>query len=201
MHFWRIKEQKLWVCSAGATILKPFPVLWLFWGSLGIAAVLLISVAMLAGPDPAEWEFAARGGLESKRYGWGDDFRPGELHMANTWQGVFPVRDTGEDEFVGTSPVGSFPTNGYGLYDMTGNVWQWCSEWYRVDAHVEAATQNFCRDPAWPAQSYDPIRTRPTLGQRGLLPLQPLALRKLSPQCAQRLAPPIPVRPIRVFAA
>ena len=104
----------------------------------------------------AEWEFAARGGLESKRYVWGDDFRPGGKHMANTWQGVFPVRDTGEDGFVGTSSVGSFPANGYGLYDMAGNVWQWCSDWYRVDAHIEAASKNVCRDPAGPAQSYDP---------------------------------------------
>jgi formylglycine-generating enzyme required for sulfatase activity len=107
-------------------------------------------------PTEAEWEFAARGGLESKRYVWGDNFRPGGRYMANTWQGTFPVRDTGEDGFVGTSPVGSFPANGYGLSDMAGNVWQWCSDWYRVDAHVEAASKSVCRDPAGPTESYDP---------------------------------------------
>jgi sulfatase modifying factor 1 len=107
-------------------------------------------------PTEAEWEFAARGGLESKRYVWGDEFKPGGKYMANTWQGIFPVRDSGEDGFVGTSPVGSFPANGYGLYDMAGNVWQWCSDWYRVDRNVEAASKNVCRDPGGPAESYDP---------------------------------------------
>ena len=107
-------------------------------------------------PTEAEWEFAARGGLESKRYVWGDEFKPGGKFMANTWQGLFPVRDTGEDGFVGTSPVGSFPANGYGLHDMAGNVWQWCSDWYRVDAHIEAASKNVCRDPRGPTESYDP---------------------------------------------
>jgi sulfatase modifying factor 1 len=107
-------------------------------------------------PTEAEWEFAARGGLESKRYVWGDEFKPGGKHMANTWQGLFPVGDSGEDGFVGTSPVGSFPANGYGLYDMAGNVWQWCSDWYRVDSHIEAASKNVCRDPRGPAESCDP---------------------------------------------
>jgi sulfatase modifying factor 1 len=107
-------------------------------------------------PTEAEWEFAARGGLEAKRYVWGDEFKPSGKYMANTWQGVFPVRDTGEDNFVGTSPVGSFPANGYGLYDMAGNVWQWCSDWYRVDSNIEAASKNVCRNPGGPAESYDP---------------------------------------------
>jgi sulfatase modifying factor 1 len=108
-------------------------------------------------PTEAEWEFAARGGLESKRYVWGDEFKPGGKYMANTWQGLFPVRDTGEDGFVGTSPVGSFPANGYGLYDMAGNVWQWCSDWYRADTNIEAANKNVCRDPRGPPESYDPV--------------------------------------------
>jgi len=107
-------------------------------------------------PTEAEWEFAARGGLEGKRYSWGDEFRPGGKHMANTWQGLFPVTNTGEDGFVGTSPVKSFPPNGYGLYDMAGNVWQWCSDWYRVDAFTELSSQNVCRDTGGPSESWDP---------------------------------------------
>jgi formylglycine-generating enzyme len=107
-------------------------------------------------PTEAEWEFAARGGLEGKRYVWGDEFRPGGKYLANTWQGLFPVTNTAEDGFVGTSPVKSFPPNGYGLYDMAGNVWQWCSDWYRVDAFTELASKNVCRDPAGPNESWDP---------------------------------------------
>ncbi len=107
-------------------------------------------------PTEAEWEFAARGGMESKRYVWGDEFKPGGKYMANTWQGLFPVTNTAEDGFVGTSPVRSFPANGYGLYDMAGNVWQWCSDWYRVDTNIEAASKNVCRDPRRPTESYDP---------------------------------------------
>jgi formylglycine-generating enzyme len=111
-------------------------------------------------PTEAEWEFAARGGLEGKRYAWGDEFRPGGKWMANTWQGMFPVTNTSEDRFAGTSPVKSFPPNGYGLYDMAGNVWQWCSDWYRVDAFTQVATElaskNVCRDTGGPSESWDP---------------------------------------------
>lgn len=76
-------------------------------------------------PIEAEWEFAARGGLEGSAYAWGETFLQDGRHMANTWQGEFPYRDTAEDGFSGTSPVGSYPPGGYGTYDMIGNVWEW----------------------------------------------------------------------------
>jgi formylglycine-generating enzyme required for sulfatase activity len=107
-------------------------------------------------PTEAEWEYAARGGLEGKRFPWGNEFRPGGKHMANTWQGTFPVKDTAEDGFAGTSPVKSYPPNGYGLYDMAGNVWQWCSDWYRADLHALAADKGCCDNPPGPASSFDP---------------------------------------------
>lgn len=81
-------------------------------------------------PTEGEWEFAARGGLEGAEYAWGDELNPDGRHMANTWQGNFPYLNTADDGFDGTSPVGSFPANGYGLHDMAGNVWEWTSDWY-----------------------------------------------------------------------
>jgi formylglycine-generating enzyme required for sulfatase activity len=109
-------------------------------------------------PTEAEWEFASRGGLSGKLYDWGDEFKPGGKWMANTWQGTFPVKDTGEDGFAGLSPVKSFPPNGYGLYDMAGNVWQWCSDWYRPDyfARLKLAGVAVARNPQGPDSSYDP---------------------------------------------
>jgi len=95
-------------------------------------------------PTEAEFEYAERGGLDRKRYAWGETFRPGGKWMANTFQGHFPEKNTGEDGFLATAPVGSFPANGYGLVDMAGNVWEWCSDWYRPDsfASLEGDTRN-----------------------------------------------------------
>lgn len=108
-------------------------------------------------PTEAEWEFAARGGLAGKPFVWGDDFRPQGKWMANTFQGHFPDKDTGEDHYVGITAVARFPANGYGLYDMAGNVWQWTSDWYRPDYYQQlAAAGGVARNPKGPDSPYDP---------------------------------------------
>jgi sulfatase modifying factor 1 len=108
-------------------------------------------------PTEAEWEFAARGGLSGKIYPWGDNFMDGQKPMANTHQGNFPDRDTGEDSFVGAAPVAKFAPNGYGLYDVGGNVWEWVSDWYRPDYYADLAKAGgVARNPTGPTSSFDP---------------------------------------------
>jgi sulfatase modifying factor 1 len=97
-------------------------------------------------PTEAQWEYAARGGLEQKLYPWGDELTPGGEHRCNIWQGEFPHVDTAEDGFAGSCPVDSFPPNPFGLYSITGNVWEWCADWFQTDF-----TTTPLRDPAGPA--------------------------------------------------
>lgn len=107
-------------------------------------------------PTEAEWERAARGGNEKWKYGWGDSFAPAGKRMANTWQGRFPEMVEDEDGYPRIAPVKSFPPNPYGLYDTIGNVWEWCSDWYRPDAYRLDGEVALTVDPKGPSRSYDP---------------------------------------------
>jgi formylglycine-generating enzyme required for sulfatase activity len=106
-------------------------------------------------PTEAEWEFAARGGKAGELYTWGDELSPGGRWMANTFQGRFPGHDLAEDGFAGIAPVAQYPPNGFGLYDMAGNVWEWCSDWYRSDYYVQLSARELSVNPAGPATPYN----------------------------------------------
>ena len=114
-------------------------------------------------PTEAEWEVAARGGLDGAEFAWGGEFAPGGRHMANTWQGEFPYQNLEADGYARTSPVMAFPPNGYGLYDMIGNVWEWTTDWWSTQHEGDAPKA--CCIPENPRGgpedvSYDPCQQR-----------------------------------------
>jgi formylglycine-generating enzyme required for sulfatase activity len=130
------------------------------WPVVHIAFEDAVAYAKWAGkrlPTEAEWEFAARGGLSGKVYPWGDELAPGGHWMANTYQGHFPDADAHDDGFQGIGPVAKFPPNGYGLYDVAGNVWEWTSDWYRPDYYAQLANADgVANNPTGPDSSFDP---------------------------------------------
>jgi formylglycine-generating enzyme len=138
-HWWRYVPGADWRHPTGpaSTIrgLSKHPVVHVAWDDVQ-------AYAHWAGkqlPTEAEWEFAARGGLDGAEYTWGDEFLPAGRYMANTWQGEFPTVNTKLDGFAWTAPVGCFPPNGYGLYDMAGNVWEWTTDWFQQHANTSDA--------------------------------------------------------------
>ena len=109
-------------------------------------------------PTEAQFEFAARGGMARKKYFWGNDDPRDDVPNShcNYWQGHFPDVNTARDGYERSSPVTAFPPNGYGLFDMAGNVWEWCADWYRPDTYTIEAMQGIAANPVGPTASYDP---------------------------------------------
>lgn len=107
-------------------------------------------------PTEAEWEFAARGGKTGQLFVWGNRYKMNDQYMANTFQGEFPYKNSNEDGYAGTAPVKMFKPNGYGLFDMAGNVWEWCADWYQYEYYKEFSTST-AKNPTGPSSSFDPL--------------------------------------------
>lgn len=107
-------------------------------------------------PTEAEWEFAARGGLSGQLYTWGNQLKMNGRLMCNSYQGKFPVSDTGEDGYIAAAPVRRYPANGYGLYDMAGNVWEWCADWYDFNYYKSFPAGQVSKNPTGPVRPFDP---------------------------------------------
>jgi formylglycine-generating enzyme required for sulfatase activity len=107
-------------------------------------------------PTEAEWEYAARGGLVNNTYSWGKTFDENGVSKCNFWQGNFPYLNLNKDGFMGAAPVKSFAPNGYGLYDVAGNVWEWCADLYNNDYYTQLSKTKLAINPKGPTKSYDP---------------------------------------------
>jgi formylglycine-generating enzyme required for sulfatase activity len=157
------RPDQWWVLVAGANWKHPqgpnssidgkedFPVVHVSWEDANAYAVW----AGKRLPTEAEWEYAARGGLSKKPFSWGSENLQENLPKANTWQGEFPIKNTGWDGFTGLAPVQSFTPNAYGLYDMAGNVWEWCADWYDA-SYYKQIEKGVLKNPSGPSTSFDP---------------------------------------------
>lgn len=134
--WWRVVEGASWRRPYGPQSstagIESHPVVHISWND-ALAYCRWVGARL---PTEAEWEFAARGGLVQKPYPWGDDLVPEGRHHCNIWQGSFPTRNSGEDGWLGTAPADAFPPNGFGLYNVSGNVWEWCGDWFSPDFHA-----------------------------------------------------------------